>query len=187
MTLSQDKAMNRLLLGLAGFALAGAAQAQTATAPVLPVIGNVPALCSAGSISGDNTFNLGVLVDTTTGLLRSDLAAAPKTLTAGFCNTHSSINVQATPVTAQSVASAPGGYSRTVNYVATASNWTATPAAFNTASASNPDATQTRATAFAGDIQVALSGFSTGGGAQLRLVSDPVYRGQVTVTLAATN
>ncbi|MDE2560650.1 MAG: hypothetical protein KGL48_00250 [Sphingomonadales bacterium] len=152
------------------------------------VIGNVPIMCTGGTLAGDGTFDLGVLTDTTTGLLRTDLSAPDQVITGSFCSTRSTINVAATPMTAQNyTATPPSGFSRMVNYVATASGWTTTPASFDTAATSNPADTQTRNTAFTGDITVALSGFATGGGNALRLVADTNYQGAVTVTLTAVN
>lgn len=184
--------MNKLLLALSAFAVAlpGAALAQSTTSTKeFAVIGNVPPMCAGGTLTGGNsTFDLGVLIDTTTGFLRTDLASPNKVLTGSFCTTRSSINVVATPLTAQSfTATPPAGFSRTVNYTATAAGWTTTAASFNTASATNAAATQTRATAFTGDITVGIGGFATGGGTSLRMIADTSYRGLVTVTLAAVN
>lgn len=169
---------------------AGSAAAQSATdSKSFTVTGNVPALCSGGTIAGGgSTFDLGVLVDTSTGLLRTDLSAPAKTLTGSFCSAQSTITVAATPLTAQNfTATPPAGFSRAVNYVATASGWTATPASFATGSATNTAATQTRPTAFSGDITVAIGTFGTSGGNALRLVSDTSYVGVVTVTLAVVS
>lgn len=169
-------------------ALPAAAQAQSTTATKsFTVQGNVPAMCAGGTITGGNgTFDLGVLADTTTGQLRSDLSAPNKVITGSFCSSRSTIAVAATAMAAQNFTSTPpGGFSRTVNYVATASGWTTTPASFDTGAASNPAAVQTRATAFTGDITVGISGFATGGGNALRLVADTNYSGLVTVTLTA--
>jgi hypothetical protein len=161
-----------LALGVAGLlALPATASAQstTATAGPFPVTGNVPALCSGGTLTGGNTsFDLGVLINTATGLLRSDLAAAPKVLTGAFCTSRSRI-------------------SRSVNYTASAAGWTTNPAQFATASGSNPAASQDRGTAFQGDITVSIGSFSTAGGDTLRLIADPSYQGTVTVTLAVAN
>lgn len=181
-----------LILAAGAFAAlsAGSAAAQSATdTKSFAVVGNVPALCSGGTITGGgSTFDLGVLIDTTTGLLRTDLAAPPKVLTGSFCSSQSTITVAATPMTAQNfTATPPAGFSRTVDYTATASGWTATAATFATGSGSNPGATQTRPTAFSGDITVAIGTFSTNGGSGLRLVSDTSYVGVVTVTLAVAN
>jgi hypothetical protein len=185
--------MNRLhlLLATAALALPAAAQAQAldTDSTSLALIGSVPALCTGGAVTGgDTTYDLGVLVDTATGLLRTDLSAPDKVMAGSFCSTRSTISVEATAMTAQSFAGvAPAGFSKDVHYTATASGWTTTPASFSTAAASNPGASQSRATAFSGDIAVGISGFATAGGNALRLVSDPQYRGQVIVTLTAAN
>lgn len=151
------------------------------------VTGNVPAICSGGTLSsGNSTFALGVLIDTTTGLLRTDLAAPNKVLTGSFCSTRSTISIAATPLAAQNfTATPPSGFSRSVNYTATASGWTTTAASFNTGSATNPAAVQSRDSAFNGDITVGISTFSTVGGTTLRPVADTSYLGTVTVTLTA--
>ncbi|MGN6817660.1 MAG: hypothetical protein ACTHJR_03210 [Sphingomonas sp.] len=153
------------------------------------VTGNVPAMCVGGTLAGTGaTFDMGVLIDLNTGLLRTDLAAPSKVLSGSFCSTRSTITVAATPMTAQTfTATPPSGFSRTVNYTATAAGWTDTPASFATGAASNPAAVQTRATAFSGDITVSVGSFSTGGGATQRLVADTNYQGNVTVTLAVAS
>jgi hypothetical protein len=178
-----------LALGLAA-ALAAPATAQSDTdTSEFAVIGNVPALCSGGTIDGaDATFDLGVLVDTSTGLLRTDLAAPDKVITGSFCTSRSTITVDADAMTAQNfTATPPAGFSRTVNFVAAASGWTEVPATFDTSVAVNTGATQSRNTAFTGDITVGLSDFATGGGDALRLVADTNYLGVVVVTLAAAD
>lgn len=187
--------MNKLHLigaGLLGIGLAGTASAQasdTATTGPIPVRGNVPALCSGGTLGGGATaFDVGVLVDTSTGFLLPNLSAPPKTLTGAFCSSKSAITIVATPMTAQNfTATAPAGFSRTVNYNATAAGWTTSPAVFATGAASNPNATQQRATAFTGDIVVSVGNFTTGGGDALRMVADTAYLGTVTVTLAVVS
>ena len=94
----------------------------------------------------------------------------------------------ASPIAAQTfTATAPTGFARTVDYTATASGWTATPASFATAATTNPAATQTQASAFTGDITVGIGSFATTGGSNLRLVADTNYNGTVTVTLTASN
>jgi hypothetical protein len=185
--------MTRSLIFAAGAFVvlsAGSAASQSATdTKSFAVVGNVPALCSGGTIVGTgSTFDLGVLIDTTTGLLRTDLAAPPKVLTGSFCSSRSTITVNATPMAAQNFTAAPpAGFSRTVDYTATASGWTATAATFATGAGSNPGAIQTRPTAFSGDITVSIGTFVTNGGSGLRLVSDTSYLGLVTVTLAVAN
>lgn len=178
-----------VLAAIAAASIVSPAFAQsTSQAGPLPVTGNVPAVCAAGAVSGgDNVFAVGVLVDTTTGFLRDDLSAPAKTLAASFCNAQSTISISATPMTAQSaVGAAPAGFTNAVDFTAVASGWTTTEASTNTGAGSNPAASQSRNTAFAGDIVVSLSNFAPAGGA-LRPVADPDYRGTVTVTLAVAN
>lgn len=185
--------MRRSVLTLAVAAAAAAAapvQAQSTSdsAGPMPVTGNVPALCFGGALTGTGSFDLGVLTEPTTGLLRGDLSAPSKTLVGAFCSARSRLSITATPLVSQNnVETPPAGYSRTVNYTATASGWTTGPASFTTGAASSPAASQDRATAFQGDITVAIGGFSTGGGNALRLVADPAYRGHVTVTLSVAD
>lgn len=186
------------LAGLSALAVAiawsGGAAAQTqggsdTDTKNFAVVGNVPAMCVGGTIAGTGgTFDMGVLIDLNTGLLRTDLAAPPKILSGSFCSARSTITVAATPMAAQTfTATPPAGFSRSVNYTATASGWTTTPASFVTGAASNPAAVQTRATAFSGDITVSVGSFATDGGATQRLVADTNYQGNVTVTLAVAS
>ena len=173
---------------LTALALPMAAQAQSTSTKNVAIVGNVPVLCSGGTLTGGNLFDVGVLIDTSTGFLRPDLSAPDQVLTGTFCSARTTINVLATPMLAQNyTATPPGGFSRQVDYTATASGWTTTPARYNTAAAANAAATQSRDSAFTGPITVALSGFATGGGSALRLVADTSYRGTVTVTLTAVN
>lgn len=182
--------MKRVLVSALLVLAPAMAQAQEANSDTssksFQVIGRVPTLCSAGTLTGDGNFDLGVLIDLSTGVLRSDLSAPNKVLTGAFCTARSNIAITATPLTAQNyTATPPAGFSRQVNYVATASGWTTTPASFNTAAASNAAATQTRDSAFTGDITVGIGSYATAGGNALRLVGDLDYRGVVTVTLSA--
>lgn len=180
-----------LLLITSALALAtpGVALAQSNTdSKTVAIVGTAPPMCFGGTLNGSGSFDLGVLIDTTTGQLRNDLSAPPKILVGSLCTSRSTITVTATPLTAQNFTVAPPiGFSKEVDYTATASGWTTTPASFNTAAAANAAATQSRATAFTGDITVAISGFATTGGNSLRLVADNDYRGLVTVTIAAVN
>lgn len=185
--------MTRFSSSIAALLIAGSGSAAlsqtTAQRGPIPVTGTVPPLCTAGTnSSGSGNFDLGVLTNTGTGLLRNDLVAPPKVLTGAFCSARSNITVSATPMLSVTNTAAPsGGFSRTVNFTATAAGWTTTPASFTTGAASNAAATQQRATAFTGDITVSINGFSTGGGNGLRLVADPAYLGSVTVTLAVAS
>lgn len=183
-----------LVIGAAALLSSTAGQAQSETASSntasrsFQVTGNVPVICAGGVLSeGGSTFELGVLVNTTTGLLRTDLAVPDKVLTGAFCSALSTISVAATRMSAQNVtAAAPAGFSTDVDFTATASGWTTTPASVNTATATNPAATQSRTTPFSGNITVGLSNFATTGG-NVRLVADTSYLGSVTVTLTAAN
>lgn len=146
-------------------------------------------VCSLGPVSAqDSIFDVGVLIDTTTGYLASNLAVPSKTLSGSFCSSRSTITVSATRMTAQSAAGTPpDGFSQNVDYTASASGWTTAPAVFATGSAANAAASQTRQTAFSGDITISLSNFTTTGGNALRLVADPLYQGIVTITLAVAS
>jgi hypothetical protein len=142
-------------------------------------------ICTLGTVNAsDSIFDVGVLADPGTGRLANNLSAPPKTLSGSFCNTASIITISATPMVAHSAGeSSPAGFSASVDYSATASGWTTTPAVFSTGASSNPAASQQRPTAFTGNIVVSLSNFTTTGGDLLRLVSDPLYQGVVTITL----
>jgi len=185
------KRLAALSAAAVAIAWSGAAAAQSSDTDTknFAVVGNVPAMCVGGTIAGTGgTFDMGVLIDINTGLLRTDLAAPPKVLSGSFCSARSTITVNATPMAAQTFTSTPpAGFSRVVDYTATASGWTTTPAAFATGAGSNPAAVQTRATAFSGDITVSVGSFSTNGGATQRLVADTNYQGNVTVTLAVAS
>lgn len=184
------KPMPLALAMVGALALPGVAQAQATdtSSKTVNVIGTAPAMCFAGTVSGTGSYDLGVLIDTNTGQLRNDLSAPPQVLVGSFCTGRSTITVAATPLEAQNfTAAAPTGFSRRVDYTATASGWTVTPASYNTGTASNTASTQSRPTAFSGDVTVAISDFSTAGGNALRLVADGNYRGVVTVTIAAVN
>lgn len=172
---------------LAAIPPAAAQDATDTDVKTFAVIGNVPLLCSGGTLAGsDGTFDLGVLVDTTTGYLRTDLTAPPKLLTGAFCTARSTISVVATPMGAENYTTTPpAGFSREIDYTATASGWTTTPATYDTAAATNAAASQVRNSAFTGDITVSVADFATTGGSNLRPVADTSYRGLVTVTLSA--
>ena len=179
-----------LLAGLAALTLPVAAQAQSrdTDSKTVNIVGTAPVMCFAGTLSGTGSYDLGVLINTTTGQLRSDLTAPAQILVGSFCTGRSTITVVATPLEAQNfTASPPSGFARRVDYTATASGWTVTPARYSTGAASNAAATQARPTSFSGDVTVAISDFATTGGQSLRLVADGSYRGLVTVTIAAVN
>ena len=122
------------------------------------------------------------------GELRTDLSAPSKVLHGTFCSSRSTITVSASPLVAQAFTTTPPtGFSKTVNFTATAAGWTPNVASFTTGAGANPNAVQTRNTGFTGDITVSIGSFTTGGGQTLRLVEDPLYQGAVVVTLAAAS
>lgn len=174
---------------LATLSAASAVQAQDPSdtdSGSFAVIGTVPVLCSGGTINGDGTFDFGVLVDTSTGFLLTDLEAPAQTMSGAFCSARSTITIAATPMAAQNyLATPPAGFARTVDYTATATGWTPVAASVDTAGTNTANATQERDDAFTGDIVVTVTNLSTTGGATLRPVADSDYRGTVTVTLAA--
>ena len=182
-----------LIVGVAAvLAAAPVAQAQEASdtdSQSFAVTGNVPTLCSGGTLSeADGSFDLGTLVDTTTGFLRTDLSAPAQVMGGAFCSARSTITVSATRLAAVNyTATPPPGFSREIDYLATAAGWTPTAATFATSAQSNPGAVQSRDDAFTGAITVSVSGFATTGGNTLRPVADTEYSGLVTVTLSAAD
>lgn len=177
-----------VIVSILTLAAPAVAVAQVAPAGQVAVAGTVPSLCSSGLISGgDNVFDLGVLIDTSTGFLLPSLSTPTKTLSGAFCNAQSTITISAVPMTAQNFAgTAPGGFTSGVDFVATASGWTPSAASVSTAADVNPNAVRQQPAPHAGDVLVSLSTFTARGG-NLRLVADDDYRGSVVVTLAAVN
>lgn len=163
-----------------------AAQSLSQTSPAFPVTGNVPTLCALGAVGGAGSFPLGVLINTTTGKMRTDLSAPNQTITGSWCNTPSTIAITATPLVAvNSTATPPTGFTRTLNYTATASGWSdvATPAVFTVGAATNASATRAVNAPLAAPISIAISSI-TPVGADPFLVADTSYLGTVTVTIA---
>ena len=58
----------------------------------------MPAQCFAGAPSGEGSFDLGVLIELDTGLLRTDLSAPERVLVGSFCTSRSTITIGATPL-----------------------------------------------------------------------------------------
>jgi hypothetical protein len=177
-------------VGALGAASSALAAGSTATVGPMNVTGNVPALCTGGTVGNDTTvFAIGTLIDTGTGLLLPNLSAPDKTVNGSFCNTRSTITVSATRMAAQSfTGTPPTNFSRQVDFTATASGWTTTAAVFSTvAGAGNAGASQTQNNAFTGPITIGVSNFATTGGPSLRLVSDLNYVGTVTVVLTVAS
>jgi hypothetical protein len=169
--------------------IAGQASAQqvpglTSTSPNMPVTGNVPTLCAVGAVGGQGSFPLGVLIDTATGKMRAGLSAPDQTITGSWCNAPSSVSISATQLSAVNfTATPPTGFSRSLNYTATASGFSALPASFTTGAATNTGATRVTGGPITGPITIAVSAV-TPVGANPFLVADTSYQGIVTITLA---
>ena len=156
----------------------------TSTSPNMPVTGNVPILCSVGILSGQGSFPLGNLIDNATGKMRQGLSAPDQTITGSWCNAPSTVSISATQLAAQTFTTTPpAGFSRTLNYTATASGFSALPASFTTGSTSNTTATRSVTGPITAPIIVAVSNV-TPVGTDPFLVADTSYLGIVTVTLA---
>jgi hypothetical protein len=156
----------------------------TSTSPNMPVTGNVPTLCAVGAVSGQGSFPLGILIDTATGKMRAGLSAPDQTITGSWCNAPSSVSISATQLSAVNfTATPPAGFSRSLNYTATASGFSALPASFTTGASTNTNATRATGGAITGPITIAVSAV-TPVGADPFLVADTSYQGIVTITLA---
>jgi hypothetical protein len=169
-----------------GFGAPLMAQEAAPTTITFPVTGFVTRLCAIGAVTGGNgTYSLGSLIDPTTGLLSSALAAPSKVVSGSWCNAPSTINVTATQLTATGFTGAPpSGFTSTVDFTANASGWSTAPASFTTGAASNAGATQSASSATAGAISIGIGSFAARGGAGLRPVAATAYSGQVVLTLA---
>jgi hypothetical protein len=174
------------MLASAAFVVPASAQEAPPTVINFPVTGFVTRLCSIGAVTGGNgTYALGSLIDPTTGLLSSALSAPAKIVTGSWCNAPSTISVGATQLTATGfTGTAPAGFTSAVDFTASASGWSTTPASFTTSAAANAAATQPASSATSGAITVGIGSFAARGGANLRPVAANAYSGQVVLTLA---
>lgn len=176
-----------------GFTLAPSlALADTTNSTTVTVTGTVPASCTLAPLgTGAGTFTVGGgnLIDPSTGLLATGLTTdGPQTITGSWCNTASNITLVANPML-QSVfvGAPPTGWTKSVNYKATATGWGPDLSVTTTGdtSGANPtsnNATQTVASPTAANIVINLSSFVTPG-ANSRLVAG-TYTGSVVVSLA---
>jgi hypothetical protein len=178
----------RLIL-LAGLAL-GAVPAFGDNTATITVTGSVGNACHMGT-PASSTISLGALAAQSDGTLAS-ITAPTTTINGSWCNTGSVIGVIATPLVAQSATGTPPtGFTKAVNYTASASGWTATPASFTTtgdvsgSGNSTTPGTQTATAPDAQTITVNLSNFLTPAAGE-RLVADANYSGTITVTLAVS-
>jgi hypothetical protein len=169
---------------LGGYASAQQTPGLTRTSPNMPVSGNVPTLCAIGAVGGQGSFPLGVLIDTATGKMRPGLSAPDQSITGSWCNAPSSVSISATQLTAVNfTATPPTGFSRSLNYTATASGFSALPASFTTGATSNTTATRPTNGPITGPITIAVSAV-TPVGIDPFLVADTAYQGVITITLA---
>jgi hypothetical protein len=177
-------AANSFAILIAGQASAQQVPGLTSTSPNMPVTGNVPTLCAVGAVGGQGSFPLGILIDTATGKMRVGLSAPDQTITGSWCNAPSSVSISATQLSAVNfTATPPTGFSRSLNYTATASGFSALPASFTTGAATNASATRVTGGPITGPITIAVSAV-TPVGANPFLVADTSYQGIVTITLA---
>lgn len=183
--------MGLKILLLASLALVLPAAAMADSSATITVTGSVTAACHLGSPTA-TTVEVGTLANSSDGTL-APISPQSTTITASWCNTGSIIGISATPLVAQGFAGAPpAGFTKAVNYTASASGWTATPASFITAGNSSGTVsgtpvpgTQTTTDPVGQTITVSVSGFATPASAG-RLVADPNYSGTITITLQTT-
>jgi len=170
------------------------AWADTSNTATLTVTGNVAQACSLASVSGNGTFTVGGgnLLDPTTGELASGLVTnGNQTITGSWCNGASTITVTAAPLEQSTfVGSPPAGFTKTVNYTATAAGWGPNNVVVTTTAdaSGNPATTsgsQTVANATASTITVGLATFTAGGSPTNKLVAG-TYTGSVVITLATS-
>lgn len=147
---------------------------------------SAPPLCFLGTATDDDgEFQMKVLTDSATGLLRRDLTAPSKRLQGSFCNAPSELTLEAVEMTPTSAGGATrAGFARAVHFTATASGWTDQPAIFRTnGPASQPEATQIQPSPREGDIVIDVSDFVMNGGAGQRPVASRRYEGAVILTI----
>lgn len=176
-----------LLIALAAAPVPAFAQSATATGNV-GVGGQVAPLCILGT-PNPATVNLGTLANTSGARVGrvATFSDQSVTLPGSFCNfAGSQLTVQATALLAADASTPPAGFSRAVNYTATASGWAATNAAATTAAlagGANATATgsgSTQPTPKIADLLVTLSNFTAPGDG---ILVAGAYSGTVTVTL----
>ncbi|MGV3512408.1 MAG: hypothetical protein ACO1OX_10440 [Novosphingobium sp.] len=175
------------LLGIAGGANAQEAPSTTATGQVA-VSGSVSRLCILGEPSRA-VVDLGQMVQTSGALVGRIAALANQsvTLPGSFCNfAGSAIGVEASALLGDAGNTPPSGFSRAVNYTATASGWGASGTAATTNAAADGSAPEASASGSIqpepklGDIDVTLSTFTA---PQNALLVAGNYSGRVTITL----
>jgi hypothetical protein len=189
---NKERSMRRLLALAIAAALAPSLALADTNSTTVTVTGTVTASCTLAPVaSGAGAFTVGGgnLIDTTTGQLATGLhTGGPQTITGSWCNAASVISVVANPMLQTLfVGAPPSGWTKSVNYKATASGWGPDLPVTTTGdvSGSNPTsntASQTVTTPTAATISIDLSNFVTPG-SNSRLVAGS-YTGSVVVTLA---
>lgn len=180
-----------LMLAVSGLVLAGpcASPGRADDSATVTVTGTVGSACHFGDLSSAQ-IDVGQLSNNTDGTLASISGTPDTTITGSWCNTGSKITIVASPLVAQGYAGAPpSGFTKAVNYTASASGWGSTAASDTTlgnasgAESASHSGSQTMSDPEANTIAVSLSSFSTPGSGD-RLVADSDYEGTITVTLA---
>jgi hypothetical protein len=181
----------RLIL-LAGLAFGAVPAFGTGPPPVSAIVtltGSVGIACHLGS-PGESTLNVGTLANQADGTL-APISPQSTTIADSWCNAGSTISVLADPLVAQSYAGTPpAGFTKAVNYTATASGWAPTPASFTTTGDTSgggngtTPGSQSTDDPVAQTITVEVSSFATPSAGN-RLVADPNYSGTITITLNA--
>lgn len=180
-----------LMLAVAGGVVVGsyAAPCAASDSATITVKGTVGSACHLGDLSSSQ-IDVGQLSNNTDGTLASINGSPATAITGSWCNTGSKIIVVATPLVAQGFAGAPpSGFTKAVNYTASASGWGSAAADDTTlgdasgAESSSHSGSQTLNDPEANTITVSLSAFSTPSSGD-RLVADSNYEGTITVTLA---
>ncbi len=149
-------------------------------------VGGVPPVCQiGGSTDTRGSFDLGVLIDTQTGLLRRNLAPPQKDLGDTWCNAPSQIEISAIELTPQgATAQLRSGFSNAIHYTATASGWTDTAATYRTDGATTQrDAVQIAPDPRVVPLVITASDFRLREGSATRPLASRAYLGAIRVTL----
>lgn len=158
----------------------------TSDTTTITLTGKADPVCHVGSPS-DIALNVGMLVNLSDGTL-APITSQPVKIEGSWCNTGSKIGILATPLVAQGAPPPPPGWTKAVNYTATATGWgSATPSFTTTADSSGGGSGTTPVQQTVGDptaatITVNVSGFATPSAGD-RLVANSNYSGQISVTL----
>ncbi|KAA9014343.1 hypothetical protein [Sphingobium limneticum] len=155
----------------------------------LSVSGRVPYLCQIGGASTTReAFDMGVLVDVSTGYLKRNMTAPDRIIDDTWCNAPSQIEIRAVELAPQNAtAQLREGFAGAVHFTAAASGWSETPASFRTDGASEQSSSiQTAPQPRVTSITISLTDFRMRDGASLRPVASRSYLGAVIVTLRPT-